>query len=238
MNLFFSDKPGAHERHVRRKVNNPLFGDLQITQDDIQSARELDEKEHQNFMTDFHALAKDASKLDASVGTDVLVTLKQRVVRCYEQSCSMMGSMDEIQQAMSQLIGSIMQALLHAANDDAPAQQDLMAELQARELHFELLGHSLIADILSADSPITSADLMPALLSAPEDAVQAVIALFNDEQLLLLCEQSHNMLDGVESDHARIKHARKMLLLLEAGKQQADDDAQSDNDSGSGSLAS
>ena len=216
MNLFFSDRPGAHERHVRRKVNNPLFGNIQITQDDIQRARERDELELQSFLEQFHALAKDASQFDANVDADKLIELKQRLEHCYEQSCMVMGSMNEIQQAISRLIDSIMKSLLYAAKDDEDANTRLLDEFNAKARHFELLQHKLIADLLHPDSPITSADLVPVLLSASEKAASAASQLFTEEQLSFVCQQARIMLEGIDSEHSKIIHARKIVQLLES----------------------
>ncbi len=214
MNLFFSDRPGANERHLRRKVNNPLFGAPDITQDDVQRAREIDEREHKAFMDGFYALAKDASALDASVDAEELIALKQRLEKSYEQSCSVMGSMGEIQQGLSKLIDSIMQSLLHASRTDEHAHQKLVEELEARKLHFELLQHNLIADLLRPDSPITSDELVPTLLSSPEPALRAAVGLFTPEQLAVLCEHGNRMLEGVDSDHPKIVHSHNMLAIL------------------------
>ena len=225
MNLFFSDRPGANERHLRRKVNNPLFGAPDISQQDVLQARADDEAEHKSFMDDFYALAGDAGSLDASVDAEQLIALKARLEQCYEQSCSIMGNMAEIQQGLRRLINSIMQSLLHASSSDEHVHRKLLEEQEARKLHFELLQHSLIADLLRPASPITSDDLVPTLLSASEPALRAALALFTAEQRLLLCEHGNRMLQDVSSDHPKIVHSRKMLAILCEQNQQTDDPA-------------
>jgi len=234
MNLFFSDRPGAHERHLRRKVNNPLFGDVSVTQDDIQYAREQDEVELQSFLDEFHAIAHDASQLDASAENESLIGLKARLEKNYEQSCGVMGSQHELQAALSKLIDTIMKTLLHACADDEEAKQKLTDEHTARRSHFERLQHDLVADLLRTESPITSDDLVPTLLSATEQVALAAASLFTDEQQSLLNETADAMLADVESEHPRIKHAKKILLILQSGSTDLDADLQDD----SGSLAS
>ncbi len=214
MNLFFSDHPGANERHLRRKVNNPLFGNPEITQDDVLQARAMDEREHEIFMQRFLALAKDASTLDASVDAELLIELKTRLEKAYEQSCSVMGRMEDIQQGLSRLIDSIMQSLLYASQSDEHAHQKLMDELQARKIHFGMLRHALIADLLRDDSPIGSDDLLPTLLSSSKAAVLAATEIFSAEQLAVLCVHGSNMLKDVDSNHPKIEHSRSMLAIL------------------------
>jgi hypothetical protein len=234
MNLFFSDKPGSHERHLRRKVNNPLFGDLLITQAEIQAARERDEAELAAFIEEFQAIARDASGLDSRADADALIELKTRLEKNYEVSCVVMGNQDELRAGLGRLIDSIMRALLAASQQDEHAWQKLMEEHAARNLHFELLGHGLLADLVRADSPIQSHELLPALLSEQEKVVRASVKLFTDEQLAFLCAEGNRLFQGVDSDHPRIRHGRKMLKLLEAERDRGADDASAS----SGGLAS
>lgn len=232
MNLFFSDKPGSHERHLRRKVNNPLFGDLAFTQEDVLQARARDEQELTAFMENFHAIAKDASELDANVDAEVLIELKGRLEKNYETSCCVMGSQVEIQQGLTRLIDSIMTSLLHASQEEEDAYHKLLEEKAAREIHFELLNFPLIADLLRSDSPIQSNELMPALLSEQEKVVLASTQLFTDDQLAFICEHGNSMLADVDSDHDRIGHARKMLRLLESARDAANMEPTSSANSG------
>lgn len=236
MNLFFSDKPGSHERHLRRKVNNPLFGDLLITQEEILDARARDEQELEAFMDEFHDIAKAASELDANVDAEVLIELKSRLEKNYETSCYVMGDPEEIRQALSRLIDSIMTALLHSSQQDEHAHEKLIEEKAAREMHFELLTHPLIADLIRADSAIRPEELMPSLLSEAENVVLAASQLFTDDQLAFICDHGRQMLEGVESDHPSIRHARKMLALLFSLRDAAGADPHSN--AGSGGLAS
>lgn len=232
MNLFFSDKPGSHERHLRRKVNNPLFGDLVITQEEIHEVRAKDEREHELFMEEFQAIAKDASTLDASVDGEVLIELKSRLEKNYEASCYIMGNQAEIRQGLSRLIDSIMTSLLHASQQEEDAYKKLVDEKAARAIHFELLTHAFIADLIRPESPIQSEELMPALLSEPEKVVQAAVSLFTGEQLVFICDHGNKMLDGVDDSHERISHAIKMLGLLEDARDMAAGEAEPGADSG------
>lgn len=238
MNLFFSDKPGAHERHLRRKVNNPLFGDVSVTQEDIQRAREEDEKELRRFLDEFHAIANDASQLDASAEADLLIGLKQRLEKSYECSCGVMGSQEEIQTALSKLIDSIMNTLMHSAVEDVAAQQKLTDEHHLRQKHFDRLGYDLVADLLRVDSPINPDDLVPALLSAPAQAARAAVSLFTDEQQALLFDTANKMLADVSSEHPRIIHAKKILLMFQSGNDHGGIDTEDELQGDSGSLAS
>lgn len=216
MNLFFSDKPGAHERHLRRKVNNPLFGGELIEQAQVEKARELDQQELDTFMNEFHALAKDASGMDANVDSEVLLALKRRLDQSYECCCGLAGRHDKIKQALKSLIEAIMQSIWHASGNDPQAQSKLEEESRAREYHFELLEHDLIADIMRKNSPIKSDELVPTLLSEPENTASLAAGLLTEDQLLLVCQQGAELLSGVSGEFPKLGHARAVLKLLES----------------------
>ncbi len=213
--LIFSDQPGMYERHLRRKVNNPLFADSAMSQQDILAARARDQQEFETFMQEFHALARDASVLDASCDSEVLLALKQRLDKSYERCCAQLGSHAEIKQGLGTLIEAIMKAVTHAAQHDAQARQKLEDETAARRLHFELLQYPLIVDMLRADSPLDSQDLVASLLSSTDAEAVAAAGLLDADQRLLVCQQALRLLDDVTRAGADVAHARHILGLIQ-----------------------
>jgi len=209
--LIFSDQPGMHERHLRRKVNNPLFAGVAMSQQDILDARERDQQEFEHFMQEFHALARDASQLDASVDSEALIELKTRLDKSYERSCGQMGTHEEIRQGLKTLIDAIMGAVMHAAADDPNALSKLEDESAARQQHFELLAYPLIVDMLRPDSPLNADELVPSLLSAASDEAVAAASLFNDEQRGLVCQQAQALIDRVSEAGLDVGAARRIL---------------------------
>lgn len=212
--LTFSDQPGMHERHLRRKVNNPLFADNDMEQQDINLARERDSQELEEFMQEFHALARDASQLDASVDSEVLIALKRRLEQSYERCCSQMGTHEEIKQGLNTLIEAIMAAVVHAAEGDPKARNKLENEIVLRRQHFELLQYPLIVDMLRPDSPLNADELVPSLLSAQETEAQTAASLFNQEQRDLVCRQAQALIERVAEAGGEVDSARRILELI------------------------
>jgi hypothetical protein len=214
LKLIFNDQPGMHERHLRRKVNNPLFVDSTMSQQDILAAREHDERELEAFMQDFHGLARDASALDASADSEVLLALKARLDQCYERCCGQMGKHDEIRQGLTNLIDAIMAAVIRASASDRHALDKLEDEIAARKQHFAMLQYPLIVDMLRPDSPLTAEDLIPSLLSANEEDALAAAALFTHEQRVLMCQQGQALLERVAEAGGEVTAARRILDLI------------------------
>jgi hypothetical protein len=214
LKLIFNDQPGMHERHLRRKVNNPLFPDSAMSQEDILAARELDERELEAFMQDFHALARDASALDASADSEVLLALKARLDQCYERGCGQMGRHDEIMQGLNTLIDAIMGAVVHASASDRQALARLEDEITARKQHFAMLRYPLIVDMLRPDSPLGGEDLVPSLLSTNEEEALAAAGLFTEEQRELMCQQAEALIERVAKAGAEVSEAQQILDLI------------------------
>lgn len=216
LKLVFIDQPGMHERHLRRRVNNPLFANSNMSQQDILDARARDEQELETFMQEFHSLARDASSLDASADSEVLIALKSRLDQSYERCCGQMGAHAEIQQGLATLIEAIMGAVVHAAAHDPQALARLEDEIAARRQHFEMLSYPLIVDMLRPDSPVDADELVPSLLSAPEDEALAAASLFDADQRSLVCQQAQALLDHLTGASVDVRAAQQLLDSIRA----------------------
>ncbi len=220
MSISFSEKPGTHERHQKRKYNNPLFADAdQITADSVEAARQRDELAHQQFMEDFQQLVQDIVSLDSQAESQDILNLKSRLDQAFEASASLPGDLTPIRSAIQKLMAPMMQAIQASAGDDPVAQATLEDEDNARALHYTLLENPLIADLLSKDSPITPEELAATLLSEDPAIIAQAMNLFSPKQQTTLLEEATALLNQLEEKGrstaftmeqiAAIKHAAK-----------------------------
>ena len=183
MTLIFSQRPGRRERHLVRKHDNPLFPDEPpLTSHLLLEAQRLDHEELEAFLADFHQLVHQAVELDANVGSEVVLALKERLDRAYEQAAGLADDQSQVQAAIVRLLGPIMAAVRRGAANDSVALQELEQEALARTTHFELLAQPLVADLLAPDSPIAEAELAATLLSVPQREFSAALTLFDPQQ--------------------------------------------------------
>jgi hypothetical protein len=217
MKLHFSPEPGPRERQLRRKYQNPLFsptGD-QITQQDVDIARMEDQTALQQFMQDFRSLIQEAVDLKPNTDSEIILDLKERLDQCYTRCCAMPGEHEDIKTAIDKLIQIIMQAIRQGAANDPVALGKLDDEDAARHMHQALQVHTLIVDLLLADSPIEEAELLPTLLSETVEAVQATLSLFDVEQLSLLYETGKTRLEELQRQGHTLPEAWNNLALFE-----------------------
>ncbi len=206
MSLDFRIDPGCHERHLRRRADNPLFPTetRTVTAAQLTDAQARDDRQLAAFQNDFVALLKQAAELAANVESDVVLKLKERADELYERCAGLAGDRSSEKQALTRLIESIMHAVRAGATGDAQALAELEQETEARRLHQQLLSHPLVADLLNPESPIGAQELVPSLLNETETTLRTVMGLFDAEQRAVLCQQAQQLLgklgrDGIDT---------------------------------------
>lgn len=221
----FSTHPGAHERQLIRCADNPLFPPQrrQVIQIEVNEAQRRDLQEAQAFQERFRALVQRAIDLPPQADSEVVLKLKEDLDQAYEQACGLAGDTREIKAALQKLLEIVMRAVWRAAGDDAAAQANLREEETARVMHFALLEHPLIADLIRPDSPIASDELIATLLSESAPALAAALTLFDADQLTLLCQDGRRLLDSIEpaspaadTARARLSDMERHLVALQA----------------------
>jgi len=212
----FSLLAGRWERHLQRKNGNPLFGSPGFSAEAIRQAQQSDKQEVSDFMQSFQQLVMEVVNLQANVESDVILQLKSRLDQAWEKSTTLAGEQTELQDAIAKLLAVIMQSVRSSAGDDPKAQNELQQEDEARQVHFNLLQHRLIGDLLDPDSLITADELLPVLLSEKEDAFYAALDFFDDEQRTQLYQQGVTLLQQLQAKDLALPQAWSRLKALQS----------------------
>ncbi len=205
----FSPNPGPHERHLKRRLLNPLFPkpEQEISQQDIDDAQKKDEENLLKFMTYFQSVVQKTTELAANSESDVILQIKEQLDECYATSCAMPGEHGNLQIAIKKLIAAIMVAIRKGAAEDPVALKKLDEEEIAREMHNEFHQRKLIADLMLEHSPILENELTPTLLNEEIDDLDAALQLFSAEQLDLIAKDAQTLLEALRKDGHEIPHA-------------------------------
>lgn len=212
-----SEQPGAHERHLLRKLGNPLFYPT-VADDDavaLAQARSADAREHEAFMQRFQGLLQQAVALKPNEESETLLKLKAALDEAYTYCASLGGDLTPLLQGLARLTATVMAAVRRGAEQDPQALMELEQEAAARESHYRLLRFPLVADLMRPDSSITADELVPTLLCAPPDALEAALWLFDDEQLAALCAEGHQLLARYGENDGQLSAARHNLERME-----------------------
>lgn len=216
-----SNNPGAFERHLLRKDNNPLFGNRKTTidNDSLMQAQKKDHEILEQFMLDFREVMSLTVAFKPNEESDVILEVKDKLDKLYATSVSVADDQSRIRESIKKLINVIMQSVRKGADNDAHALQELDQEDMAREANFAFLESNLVADILDPDSPIKDQDLVPTLLSANKDDLALANQLFDREQLTYILTEAETLLNKLDSEGHDIKQAAENFIFIEGYKQ-------------------
>lgn len=209
----FSQLPGRHERHFRRKIQNPLFprpiehyadGDLLETQ-------RLDHGELVQFITHLRGLVTRAVNLPPNVASEAILSLKEGLDMAYETASGLADDQSGNRSAIRELTAVIMKTVRGGAGGDRLAESELEAEEQARAAHYALLEYPIVADLLHPNTLIEVDELAATLLGETPEALAAALSLFDAVQLSELVSESRMLLKG----RAGTETAQARLVLME-----------------------
>lgn len=195
-------RPGAHERHLLRRQDSPLFpaASRQVDPVALTRARQRDTAERDAFGERFRGLLEEAAGLRPNEDSERLLRLKARLDQAYTLLASLGGDNASYKQALRRLTDILIVAIRRAAASDAVAVAELAQEQAAREQHYRLVEFPLVADLMRPESPIMPDELVATLLSVSCDELEAALWLFGPEELAPLCRDAALLLDtsGVE----------------------------------------
>ena len=202
MTMNFSPTPGPHERHLKRRLLNPLFSqpERELIQQDIDDAQKKDEENLLSFMTHFQSVVQKTTQLGLNSESEIVLEIKEQLDECYATSCAMPGNHENLKVAIKKLITAIMSAIRKGAADDPVALQKLDEEEVARELHNELHERKLIADLMLKNTPILENELTPTLLNEEADDLDAALPLFSAEELGLIVKTAQALLEKLRQE--------------------------------------
>jgi hypothetical protein len=217
MRVPFSELPGRHERHYRRRLDNALFPRLPgpLSEQELLEVQRRDHEELLGFLGELRGVVQRAVDLKPTEETQVVLDLKADLERLYETSAALADEQDGNRTAIRQLIAVIMRTVWAGAAGDPLAEAELEQEEAARIAHFELLQQPLVAELLHPESLIAADELLPTLLSESEAAVAAACQLFDAGQLAELVAGGRALLAERDPSGATFPEARQRLVQLE-----------------------
>lgn len=208
---------GMYERHLQRKDGNPLY-QLPVADysaDEFIQARQRDNEQLHLFHNEMRNVIQQAIELESNVESEVVLELRAKLDQLYARCSGFGSSCQEHKQNIRKLIDLVMKAVWQAAGDDPQARMELEQEEMARQQHFRLLEYPLVADMLLPDSPIESDELIPTLLFAASEELEAVLWMFEPEQLRQICHHADALLKQRRDEGYALESAWQRLTMMQ-----------------------
>ena len=200
MQIPFSEYPGRHERHFRRKIKNPLFPRPinSYSDDDLLEVQRLDHEEIIEFITQLRAYVDQAVNLKPTEESDKVLDLKAELEKLYETACRVGDQQDNNKSAIRDLLKIIMQTIRQHAAGDSKAESEIEQESLAREQHFAMLDRYLVADLIDPESLIMEDELPAVMLSEDIEQVALALTLLSEEQRFLLAADAESLAKNLD----------------------------------------
>jgi hypothetical protein len=209
-------RPGPRERHLLRQLRHPgLFPQRQLDEAALIRARREDYAQAAEFMEQLRTLVVAASELKSHSDSEPVLALKGRLDHAYTVAAGLGGDQEATRLAIRRLVEVIMRAVWTGAGDDPQARRELEEEALAREHHYRLLDHPLVADLMLPQSPVAAGDLVPTLLTESTEAVEAALWLFEPAQMADMASEARTLLTACAERGAEMPDAWVILRLLE-----------------------
>jgi hypothetical protein len=207
---------GMYERHLLRRDGNPLFRvpAADYSASDVLQARQRDSEELHQFHQEMREVIQQAIELPTNVESEVILELRGRLDQLYTRCSGFGSSCREHKENIRKLIDLVMKAVWQAASDDPLARMELEQEEMARQQHYRLLEYPLVADLLRPDTPIESDELIPTLLLASHDELEAVMWMFEAEQLQQICDEAESLLQQRKAEGFALAEAWDQLRFM------------------------
>lgn len=214
-----SPRGGAHERHLKRRQDNPLFPPpiRKVDGTAVKEARRRDVDERTAFDKQFLRLLEESLRLKPNETSEKLLDLKGRLDQAYTLLASLGGEHEPYRQGLRRLTDTLVAAIRRAAGGDPTAVAELAQEQLAREQHYRLLEFPLVADLMRPDSPVASDELVATLLSVQADELEAALWLFDAEQLAAIYREASVLVEAVGTVQAQTNLAVLRVHLQDAG---------------------
>lgn len=212
----FRKNPGCRERHLRRKLDNPLFApdERSLTLEELDAEQRRDDDELGAFLAAVKALVSRVSELSPDSDTGEVVELKKQADAYYEQCLGLPGDQRRVKTALIKLITELTRLNMQTLRDTRSlvALQD---EQVRRLAHFTRLEFPLTGDICREQSPLAKGDLVPTLLSEPADALSAALSLFDSGRVSAIRDEARALISERRGEGHDLSRAEENLALID-----------------------
>jgi hypothetical protein len=175
----WSAKPGARERHLQRRHNNPLFevSRRSVNAAEVYYARVMDAQALQDVRRDFKAIFEEIQTGDLDFDWHKqLDGLRTRLDALKERLNVIGGEKADLLQAIAALREHVL-ATWRAALGDAPEKLALLQEAQALEAQREALWTEWSSQATGDSSSVPKDEVAVALLCEPVEDIKKAVAV-------------------------------------------------------------
>jgi hypothetical protein len=178
--LEWSENPACFERHLKRKHNNPLFPepDREVTQEQIDRARERDREDAAKLERDLADVASDLQKLPALARPRDVAPIRERIDELLDRAAAIGGQADLTRGALHELRKALINNLRKAFKGNGKLLNALEEAERYHCSRVEIFHDPPVAQLLR----IPSSDLIPAMLSESPEIIEKIMCMVDEDK--------------------------------------------------------
>lgn len=216
MNPSFSKWPGAWERHLIRRHDNPHYFE-KITapsSQEIAESQTRDQQELSQFHSALESLVSRTMTLTDDSCTESIVLVKKDLDACHDTAFGLAADLTEQKNAIATLNEIITGAMQRSMNNDDEAKSLLLIQNEAaRMAKLRRLEYPIVCDLLRSVSPIPNGELTGALLSESDSAYKTALEILEKDRKIYLAQRIDTIITNLTSESHKSQALRKLELL-------------------------
>ncbi len=192
--LEWSNNPGAHEIHLKRRQNNPYFPESRrvISKEDLELTQKKDQSDFQTCQQRFENLASDFQKI---VTSRDWLKIRERLDTLISFSIGVGGSAKEIETRALELREILMSVLRKTlANDQEKLGKLEFANSIHRDFIKERLNYPVIAQMCREGSPVLKEETTSTILSENPETISTFLNTLPEDNRSLIRVEALKML--------------------------------------------
>jgi len=212
----FSKWPGAWERHLIRRHDNPQYFEQKSppTAIDIADAQTRDQQELTQFHSALEALIERSMSLTENACSDSITAVKKELDMCHDTAYGLAADLTEQKGAIAALNEILTSAIQRSSGEQDAASHLRMIQTEATRMEqLHRLEFPIVCDLLRSVSPIPHGELSGALLSESDSAYKAALEILDKDRKSYLAQRLDIIIDSLDSDSHKAQAQRKLDLL-------------------------
>jgi hypothetical protein len=214
----WSENPGAFEQHLMRRYKNPLFPKdrRKISQEEITSARERDNRDYEEVKSRLNDLLQDIVSLPDSIDFATTNDFLDRLQDLTLDAMGVGGQASDVALLAQELRNNFL-ATWKTTFVDHPNLKRLLEKAERfDQLYAQRFHTPFAAQILREDKSIPPSEVIPAILMEGPNEIAETIKSINDPNIQIQFQrEAIRLLQAAKAEGAHIENLESILKALE-----------------------
>ena len=214
--LDWSNNPGAFEQQLKRRFNNPLFPKnlRPVSHSELSEAKKRDNSDFEKANLKFLNLTEKILKLPDEVTSSEINVIREEIDNLIEECIGIGGRANIVLENLIKLRHETISSWRKALQSHPEALETLNAAEEMNPINKPEFSHPFIMQMMRKDGPISSAEVLPSLLSEDSQTIRLVLGLMEKKELIPIQSTALSIIKSALDEGATIENLEGKLRAL------------------------